>query len=105
MKAVPAKPALLIHHDDEAEVFINGELVKSFVRWTSEYIVVPLEKKGAASLKAGRNVLAVHCHQTGGGQYIDVGLTVREASLVVPARPPPATPSGLRAASGVLGGC
>ena len=72
MKAVPAKPALLIHHDDEAEVFINGELVKSFVRWTSEYIVVPLEKKGAASLKAGRNVLAVHCHQDAGGQFIDV---------------------------------
>ena len=72
MKAVPAKPALLIHHDDEAEVFINGELVKSFVRWTSEYIVVPLDKKGAASLKAGRNVLAVHCHQDAGGQFIDV---------------------------------
>ncbi len=72
IKAVPAKPALLIHHDDEAEVFINGELVKSFVRWTSEYIVVPLDKKGAASLKAGRNVLAVHCHQDAGGQFIDV---------------------------------
>ncbi len=72
IRAVPAKPALLIHHDDEAEVFINGELVKSFVRWTSEYIVVPLDKKGAASLKAGRNVLAVHCHQDAGGQFIDV---------------------------------
>ncbi len=71
---VPAKPALLIHHDDEAEVFINGELAKSFVRWTSEYIVVPLDEKGTAALKKGANVMAVHCHQDAGGQYIDVHL-------------------------------
>ena len=72
LKVVPAKPALLIHHDDEAEVFINGKQVAAFQRWTSVYEVVTLEAAAVSALKAGANVLAVHCHQDAGGQFIDV---------------------------------
>ena len=72
LHTIPAKPALLIHHDDEAEVFINGKLAASFARWTSEYIVVPLDTNAVALLKTGLNVMAVRCHQDAGGQFIDV---------------------------------
>ena len=42
--------------------------------YTTEYGTHPLDKQAQSALKAGKNALAVHCHQTVGGQYIDVGV-------------------------------
>ena len=66
--------ALRIHHDEDADVFLNGELIAKVTGFTTQYIDVPLDQAAAELLKSGKNTLAVHCHQTGGGQYIDVGL-------------------------------
>ena len=72
LTAVPERAALLIHHDEDAEVFINGRQVATFARWATDYQVVPLDEQARSALVAGRNVLAVHCRQTDGGQFIDV---------------------------------
>jgi hypothetical protein len=50
--------------------------------YTSDYETVPLSPEARAALASGRNTIAVHCHQTTGGQYIDVGLVDR-----IPRRP------------------
>lgn len=66
--------ALRIHHDEDTEVFLNGELIAKTTGYTTQYVEVPLDEAARKLLKSGTNTLAVHCKQTGGGQYIDVGL-------------------------------
>lgn len=65
---------LRIHHDDAAEVYLNGLKVAQTRRFTTRYVFIRLPDEARKALKPGRNVLAVHCHHSGGGQYIDVGL-------------------------------
>ncbi|HSA01502.1 MAG TPA: DUF4965 domain-containing protein [Candidatus Paceibacterota bacterium] len=67
--------ALKIHHDEDVEVYLNGILAASASGYTTEYEAIPLTPQGQAALKQGKNVIAIHCRQTGGGQYIDAGLS------------------------------
>ena len=63
-----------LHHDEDAEVYINGVLALRTGGFTGSYDAFPLTPAGEAALKPGKNLIAIHCHQTGGGQYVDFGL-------------------------------
>jgi hypothetical protein len=61
---------LKLHHDDNIEVYLNGEKVYSRTGWTDDFKFIPIENK----LKVGENILAIHCANTAGGSWLDAGL-------------------------------
>jgi hypothetical protein len=69
-----------LHHDEDAEIYINGVLAGSYGGFTSEYEEFPMTPAGLKTLKPGKNCVAVHCKQTRGGQYIDVGIVELRSS-------------------------
>ena len=83
----PANIAWLIHFDEEPDIYLNGVPAAHFAGWSTGYALFALAPEAAASLRTGRNLIAVHCRQTTGGQYVDVGIV---AALVrdVPQLPP-----------------
>ncbi len=65
---------LLMHHDEDAEVYLNGVLATQASGFTTDYEQYEFGAEAKAALKPSGNVMAIHCHQTAGGQYIDAGM-------------------------------
>ncbi|MCC6287667.1 MAG: DUF4965 domain-containing protein [Chitinophagaceae bacterium] len=69
---------LKLNHDDNAEVYLNGEQVYSYVGWLNKFIYVPVSDEVKRKLVKGKNVLAIHVANTAGGAWLDAGI-VKEA--------------------------
>lgn len=72
------KLELWIHHDEDAVVYVNGVAAATQRGYSTEYFNRALNSAGRSALKPGRNIIAIHCRQTGGGQYIDLGFVQSE---------------------------
>ncbi len=70
---LPKNPVLYIFYDDIAKVYINGIQVDNnqFDHFLTTYAAHDIDPK---LFKAGKNVIAIHCHQIGGDQGIDAGI-------------------------------
>ena len=75
LPAADARLALVWHHDEDVEVWLNGMRLAGAPGFITDYEVEPLDTATVrAALRVGRNVLAVHCRQVDGGQFVDVGV-------------------------------
>lgn len=94
----------LVYNDEDVEIYINGVLAGSATGYRTSYGLMTMTEAGRNAIVSNAdNLLAVHCHQTGGGQYIDAGIVARDSTVVVPSRPAPTVPTGLHGGAGSLG--
>jgi hypothetical protein len=64
-----------VDHDEDVEIYVNGVPASKDSGFTTSYVTLDISPAARALLKPNATVtLAVHCHQTYGGQNIDVGL-------------------------------
>ena len=73
--AALANPHLRVFHDDDAEVYLNGQQVATLPGAVSGYSFVVLDAAAKALLRSGgSNTLALHVKQVRGGQFADAGI-------------------------------
>lgn len=73
-QADPKSLHLSVHHDEDVEIYINGVLALKRPGYTNGYVEERISADALKAIRFGQaNLIAVHCHQTTGGQYVDVG--------------------------------
>jgi hypothetical protein len=70
----PKNLQLLLHHDENAEIYINGIPAARADGYTTQLEPVEISAAALETIRPAGNTIAIHCHQTSGGQYIDAGL-------------------------------
>ncbi len=69
---------LRLFHDDDTEVFLNGVKIVEVKNYVTGYTDFMIPQAGL--IKSGRNIIAIHCHQNTGGQYIDARIVEETAN-------------------------
>jgi hypothetical protein len=70
---------LHVFHDEDAEIYFNGELAAQLKGFITDYDFFEISHVALSALHPGTNSIAVHCHQTTGGQGVDVGIVIPQS--------------------------
>ena len=66
---------VVLRHNDRTEIYINGQKILGVTGSKGYYLCVVTEQLKKA-LKKGTNTIAIHTHESGNGQFIDLALLV-----------------------------
>ena len=75
---------LWLQHDEDTEVYFNGVLAVTAPGYNGAYQGYVISAQAMQQLKPGPLTIAAHVHQTGGGQFLDMGI----ADVPSPTRAP-----------------
>ena len=65
---------MVISYDEDTEVYVNGQKILGVQNYIGNYEMHVVTAALAKALRKGLNTVAVHTHQTVGGQHIDLAL-------------------------------
>ena len=86
LTSIPKALRMQVYHDEDAEIYLNGQEIASTKGFVTKYVDVPLDNKALSALQTGRNVVSVHVRNKGGGQFFDLSLeatTAQSASVEI----------------------
>jgi len=66
--------AVVITYDEDTEVYVNGQKILGVQGFIGNYRMLDVTAALRKAIRKGANTLAVHTHQTSGGQIIDLAL-------------------------------
>ena len=83
LNTIDSRPLFLkIQHDDNTEVYLNGEKIYEKTGWMHRFHYIPLSAEIAQKLRKGNNVLAIHVANTAGGQFLDAGIVAEAKNIM-----------------------
>jgi hypothetical protein len=74
LAAIPKTLRVTLHHDEDVQVYLNGKLILERKGHVSKYETHDISKEASDAVQTGKNVIAIHCQQTSGGQHVDLGM-------------------------------
>ena len=74
LTSIPKALRMQVYHDEDAEIYLNGQEIASTKGFVTKYVDVALDQRALSALQTGRNVVSVHVHNKGGGQFFDLSL-------------------------------
>ncbi|MES2893256.1 MAG: DUF4965 domain-containing protein [Bacteroidota bacterium] len=65
---------LKLQHDDDVEVYLNGQQLYKTKGFTGKFIYLPISDEIKNNLKKGKSLLAIHVTNNVGGAWLDAGI-------------------------------